>query len=74
MESLIAIGTLIVIIIFLLLFIYLQNKQSAEIESKLLDRIMSRNYEVFVNGEVVKEAAKNPFQTYEDQQEKGIPI
>jgi len=38
MEALIAIGALIIIVIFLLLFIYLQNKQFSEKESKLLDR------------------------------------
>ena len=74
MESTIAIVALIIVIIFLLLFIYLQNKQSSEKESKLTDRIMARNYEVYVNGEIVQEAAKRPDQIYEDQQEKGIPI
>jgi len=74
MESMIAIGALLVIIIFLLLFIYLQNKQSSEKESKLIDRIMARDYPTFVNSEVVREAAKHPDQIYEDQQEKGIPI
>ena len=74
MESMIAIGALLVIIIFLLLFIYLQNKQSSEKESTLLDRIMTKDYATYVNGEIVREAAKRPDQIYEDQQEKGIPI
>ena len=74
MESLIAICSLIVVIIFLLLFIYLQNKQSSEKESTLLDRIMTKDYATYVNGEIVREAAKRPDQIYEDQQEKGIPI
>ncbi len=74
MESLIAICSLIVVIVFLLLFIYLQNKQSSENESKLLDRIMAENYATFVNSEVVREAAKRPDQIYEDQQERGIPV
>ncbi len=74
MESLIAICSLIVVIVFLLLFIYLQNKQSSEKESKLLDRIMTKDYATYVNGEIVREAAKRPDQIYEDQQEKGIPI
>ena len=74
MELWVAIGTLIVVIILLLLFIYFLNKQFSAKEKDLLDRIMARNYEVYVNGEVVKEAAKNPAKIYEDQQEKGIPI
>ena len=74
MESMIAIISLIVVIIFLLLFIYLQNKQSSEKESNLLDRIMTKDYATYVNGEVVREAAKRPDQIYEEQKEKGIPI
>ena len=74
MESTIAIVALIVIIIFLLLFIYLQNKQFSEKESKLIDRIMARDYPTFVNSEVVREAAKRPDQIYADQEERGIPI
>jgi disulfide oxidoreductase YuzD len=74
MESEITIGALIVVIIFLLLFIYLHNKQSSENQSKLLDRIMAHDYPTFVNSEVVREAAKRPDQIYEEQQEKGIPI
>ena len=74
MESYFAIGALFVIIIFLLLFIYLQNKQSSEKESKLIDRIMARDYPTFVNSEVVREAARQPDQIYADQEEKGIPI
>lgn len=39
----------------------------------LLDRIMSRNYEVYVNAEVIKEQSKQPFQpAYEE--EHGIPV
>jgi len=74
MEQYLAIGVLIITIIFLLLFIYLQNKQSSEKEKDLLNRIFARNYETFVNAEVVKEAAKRPDQIYEDQQERGIVI
>jgi hypothetical protein len=74
MEQYFAIVALIVVIICLLLFIYLQNKQSTEKEKDLLNRIFARNYETFVNAEVVKEAAKRPDQIYDDQQEKGIPI
>lgn len=74
MESAITIVALIVVIIFLLLFIYLQNKQSSENQSKLLDRIMATDFPTFVNSEVVREAAKRPDQIYEDQQEKGIPV
>ena len=74
MESLVAIVALLAVIIFLLLFIYLQNKQSSEKESNLLDRIMTKDYATYVNGEVVREAAKRPDQIYEEQQEKGIPI
>ena len=35
---------------------------------------MTKDYATYVNGEIVREAAKRPDQIYEDQQEKGIPI
>lgn len=74
MDPTIAIVALIVVIISLLLFISLQNKQYSEKESKLLDRIMAKDYATYVNGEIVREAAKRPDQIYEEQQERGIPI
>lgn len=74
MESWIAIITLIVVIIFLLWFISHQNLQFTAKEKDLLDRIMAKDYNTFVNAEVVREAAKRPDQIYDEQQERGIPI
>jgi len=54
-----------------------QRKQSAEIERELLNRIMARNYEVLVQGDVERERLKKsltPEEIYDMQQERGIPV
>lgn len=45
-------------------------------EKDLLDRIMARNFETFVQGEVVRESPKplTPEEIYEQQLERGIPV
>jgi hypothetical protein len=68
------VGSLLVVIVFLMVFIWhIQGVHEAR-EKDLLDRVMTKDYATFVNGEVVREAAKRPDQIYEDQQERGIPI
>ena len=77
------IGEAIIIAIPLLLVIAAQcylihdltEKWDAK-EKDLLNRVMSRNYETFVQGEVVRESPKplTPEEIYEQQLERGIPV
>lgn len=45
-------------------------------EKDLLNRVMSRNYETFVQGEVIQQPPKllTPEEIYEQQLERGIPV
>lgn len=45
-------------------------------EKDLLNRVMSRNYETFVQGEVIQQPPKplTPEEIYEKQLERGIPV
>jgi len=77
------IGEAIIIAIPLLLVIAAQcylihdltEKWDAK-EKDLLNRVMSRNYETFVQGEVVRESPKplTPEEIYEQQLERGVPV
>ena len=77
------IGEAIIIAIPLLLVIAAQcylihdltEKWDAK-EKDLLNRVMSRNYETFVQGEVIQQPPKSltPEEIYEQQLERGIPI
>ena len=53
------------------------RKRSDEREKDLLCRIMARNYETFVQGEVAKAQVDRPLtpeEIFEMQQERGIPV
>ena len=77
------IGEAIIIAIPLLLVIAAQcylihdltEKWDAK-EKDLLNRVMSRNYETFVQGEIVQQPQKplTPEEIYEQQLERGIPV
>jgi predicted Holliday junction resolvase-like endonuclease len=45
-------------------------------EKDLLNRLMSRNYETFIQGEIVQQPPKplTPEEIYEQQLERGIPV
>jgi predicted Holliday junction resolvase-like endonuclease len=45
-------------------------------EKDLLNRVMSRNYETFVQGEVIQQPPKplTPEEIYEQQLERGVPV
>jgi predicted Holliday junction resolvase-like endonuclease len=73
-----------IIVIIALLFVIaaqcylihdLTNKWDAK-EKDLLNRLMARNFETFVQGEVVRESQKplTPEEIYEQQLERGVPI
>jgi predicted Holliday junction resolvase-like endonuclease len=82
------IGNAMVIVVFLvlILLIFHQRYEMAKMaeraearEKDLLDRIMARNYETFVNAQVLKDEAKErrPLtaeEIYEAQQGMGIPL
>lgn len=80
----IAIIVLGIVIIFLFITIgallYVSHETSirtADKEKDLLNRIMTRNYETFVQAEVVKnqsERVLTPEEIYEQQLERGIPV
>jgi hypothetical protein len=76
MESTITIAALIIVIIFLLLFIYLQNKQFSEKQSELLNRVMARDYETYVQAEVLRKPERplTPEEIAAMQEERGIPV
>jgi hypothetical protein len=71
------IGLAILILIFVILFqawqIIEQRKAHETREKALLDRIMARNYEVYVNSEIVRDQAKQPA-TPAFEEEHGIPV
>jgi hypothetical protein len=75
-ETIIALITLMAVIAFLLWFINDQKKHYSGIEKDLLNRIQARNYETFVQGEVIQQPPKplTPEEIYEQQIERGIPI
>ena len=53
------------------------RKRADEREKDLLCRIMARNYETFVQGEVAKAQVDRPLtpeEIFEMQQERGIPV
>jgi FtsH-binding integral membrane protein len=70
----ITIGSLLLVIVFMGWLVFHVQKVHELREKDLLDRIMAKDYNTFVNAEVVRETAKRPDQIYEDQQERGIVI
>ena len=68
---------LIAVIAFLCWLLWVQRREFAGIEVKLLDRIMTRNYETLVQGDIAKAQAEKPMtaeEIYDMQQERGIPV
>jgi hypothetical protein len=71
----IAIVALFLVIVFQGVFIYMQKQDSNIREKDLLNRLMSRNYETFVQGEVIMNPKPlSPEEIFERQQERGIPV
>lgn len=66
---------LVVICLEAYLFIKFSNKWDAK-EKDLLNRIMTRNYETFIQGEVIQQPPRplTPEEIYEQQLERGIPV
>lgn len=66
---------LVVICLEAYLLIKFSNKWDAK-EKDLLNRIMTRNYETFMQGEVIQQPPRplTPEEIYEQQLERGIPV
>jgi predicted Holliday junction resolvase-like endonuclease len=71
----VAIPLLLVIAAQCYLIYDLTEKWDAK-EKDLLNRLMARNFETFVQGEVLKEQPRplTPEEIYEQQIERGIPV
>jgi len=76
MAELIPVFVLILIIVYQGVFIFLQKKDFSRREQDLLNRIMSRSYETYVQGEKLMEPPRplTPEEIYEMEQERGIPV
>ena len=74
-ELIVAIPLLLVIAAQCYLIHDLTEKWDVK-EKDLLNRVMSRNYETFVQGEVIQQPPKplTPEEIYEQQIERGIPV
>ncbi len=75
-NELITIVTLLAIIVILVVNLVLQRRDNAKVQTDLLNRIMSRNYETYVQAEIAQHE-KKPLtmeELYEIQQERGIPV
>jgi hypothetical protein len=75
MIELAIIGLLLVIGFQGFLIVFLINKWDSK-EKDLLNRIQARNYETFVQSEVMRETPRplTPEEIYEQQLERGIPV
>ena len=75
MTDLIAIGVLLIVIGYQGAFIFMQKKDFAAREQDLLNRLMSRNFETYVQAEVVQNPKPlTPEEIYEMNEERGIPV
>ncbi len=75
--EIVAFVVLVGVILYQGWMIYDEREHSARIEDELLNRLMAKDYPMYVQGEVAKEQSKQPLtaeQIYEMQQERGIPI
>lgn len=77
MVELISIITLVFVIGLQAWVITKDRIHFAEVEKDLLNRILARNYETFVQGDVVRAEVKKSLtaeEIYDLQQERGIPV
>jgi len=72
----IVIVSLLVVIAFQGVFIYLQKRIYDATEKDLLNRLMARNYETFVQAEELRKPARGltPEEIAAIQEERGIPV
>lgn len=74
--QIIAIICLVAVIIYQGVFIFMQKKDSLARERDLLNRVMTRNYETFVQAEVLnKQEEPMTYEEFEQRNiERGIPV
>jgi predicted Holliday junction resolvase-like endonuclease len=74
-EIIVIVSLLLVIAAQCYLIHDLTEKWDAK-EKDLLNRLMARNFETFVQGEVIQQPPKplTPEEIYEQQLERGIPV
>jgi hypothetical protein len=76
MNEVVLIASLLGVIVFQGAFIYLQKRVYDEVEKDLLNRLMSRNYETYVQAQELMKPKREltPEEIYEMQKERGIPV
>ncbi len=75
MIDILAFCILIIVVGYQGVFIFLQKRAYDKKETELLNRIMARDFENYVQGEVAQ--TRNPLtpeEIYAMQQERGIPV
>ena len=73
--ELIAIVVLLIVISYQGAFIFMQKKDFAKREQDMLNRLMSRNFETYIQGEVAQNPRPlTPEEIYEMNEERGIPV
>jgi hypothetical protein len=73
-EIMSVVGLFGIIFIQFAVIVYLLKKKD-EVERDLLNRIMTRNYETYVQAEsILKERPLTDEEIYEQQIERGIPV
>jgi len=76
MTDLIAVIILLVVVGYQGVFIFMQKRDFSRREQDLLNRIMSRSYETYVQGEAMLQPKPplTPEEIYEMERERGIPV
>jgi hypothetical protein len=76
-NEIITICVLLAVIVVQVIYIILQRQDSLKVQTDLLNRIMARNYETYVQAEIAKREEKKeltPEEIYAMQAERGIPV
>ena len=76
MNEAVLISSLLAVIVFQGVFIYLQKQIHDETVKDLLNRLMARNYETFVQSEELRKTPRplTPEELEAIQAERGIPV
>ena len=76
-NELITIIVLLAVIVVQVIYIVLQRQDNMKVQEDLLNRIMARNYETYVQAEIAKREDKKHLtaeEIYAMQEERGIPV
>ena len=74
--NLIAVIILLLVVVYQGVFIFMQKRDFGRREQDLLNRIMSRSYETYVQSEAMFQPKPplTPEEIYEMERERGIPV